>query len=210
MHEARRNPLLAFRAYVRATRQRPRTGRKLMKLHKRHAIVLVAVLAALAVVSYAVAAGGSGKFDESLSGYRRILRTSRPPGTAPSRPSSRRTAPRSATGCRIQISKGPPPQAHIHLGQKLVNGGISVFLCTQPRQRARRAPKLCPPAPATITGTITAANVIGPAGQGIPAGAVRRARPGDEGGRHLRERPHEHGPGGEIRAQLRDNEGNDD
>ena len=40
-----------------------------MKLHKRHAIPLVVMLAALAAGSYAIAGGGSGKFDESLSGY---------------------------------------------------------------------------------------------------------------------------------------------
>ena len=40
-----------------------------MRLHKRHAIPVVVLLAALAAGSYALAGGGSGKFDENLSGY---------------------------------------------------------------------------------------------------------------------------------------------
>ena len=53
--------------------------------------------------------------------------------------------------------------AHIHLGQPGVNGGVSVFLCGD------SAPP-CPPTEGTVTGTIEAADVIGPAGQGIAAG----------------------------------------
>ena len=43
-----------------------------MKLHKRHAIPLVVMLAALAAGSYAIAGGGSATFDESLIGYQEV------------------------------------------------------------------------------------------------------------------------------------------
>ena len=57
-------------------------------------------------------------------------------------------------------------QAHIHLGQFAVNGGISVFLCSN-LGNGPAGTQACPPAPATITGTIRPADVVGPADQGI-------------------------------------------
>lgn len=54
--------------------------------------------------------------------------------------------------------------AHIHLGQKGVNGGVSAFLCGG----GDKPP--CPPTGGTVTGTVDAADVIGPSGQGISAG----------------------------------------
>lgn len=56
--------------------------------------------------------------------------------------------------------EGAPVQAHIHVGQPGVNGGVSVFLCGGPTPA-------CPASPATVTGTITPANILGPAAQGI-------------------------------------------
>jgi hypothetical protein len=55
-------------------------------------------------------------------------------------------------------------QAHIHFGQRDVNGGITVFLCTN-LGNGPPGTQPCPPSPATITGTITAADVSPP----IPA-----------------------------------------
>ena len=66
--------------------------------------------------------------------------------------------------------QAPALQAHIHIGQRRVNGGISVFLCgNPPTVPAAPAPQppACPPAPATVTGVLTAANIVGPVAQGI-------------------------------------------
>jgi hypothetical protein len=70
---------------------------------------------------------------------------------------------------------GATAQAHIHIGQHHVNGGISVWLC----QGTARVPATAPPNVATdtpectstqpITGTIEANDLVGPAGQGIAA-----------------------------------------
>ena len=63
-----------------------------------------------------------------------------------------------------------PEQAHIHVGQRRVNGGISVFLCGNPPTVPPATfpqPQACPPSPATITGVLTVANIVGPEGQGI-------------------------------------------
>jgi hypothetical protein len=51
--------------------------------------------------------------------------------------------------------------AHIHFGQLHTNGGISAFLC------GGGGKDPCPPSPATVTGTITPSDVIGPTAQGI-------------------------------------------
>ncbi len=60
-------------------------------------------------------------------------------------------------------------QAHIHFGGKAQSGGISVFLCTN-LANGPVGTQLCPAAPATVTGTIKAADVIGPAAQSLTAG----------------------------------------
>ena len=68
---------------------------------------------------------------------------------------------------------GPPGAAHIHVGQKNVNGNVAVFFCGGGGQAA------CPATTSgTVTGTITAANVVGPTSQGFNVGdlaAVERA-----------------------------------
>jgi hypothetical protein len=64
-------------------------------------------------------------------------------------------------------------QAHIHIGQPGVNGGIVLFLCTNLTPPAGvPLPPACPNAPEqnVVTGTLTAANVITATAQGIAAG----------------------------------------
>jgi hypothetical protein len=63
-----------------------------------------------------------------------------------------------------------PTQAHIHIGQRRVSGGVSVFLCGNPPNVPPAIfpqPQPCPAAPATITGVLNAANIVGPAAQGV-------------------------------------------
>jgi hypothetical protein len=95
-------------------------------------------------------------------------------------------------------------QSHIHFGGPRQSGGVAVFLCTNLGNSP--GTQACPAGDATITGTITAANVIGPTAQGIAPGEfaelVRALRAGvTYVNIHTTERP-----GGEIRAQI----GNDD
>lgn len=55
-----------------------------------------------------------------------------------------------------------PLFAHIHFGQSRVNGGVMVFFCGGGGKPA------CPAAPSgTVSGMITAADIVGPAAQGI-------------------------------------------
>jgi hypothetical protein len=91
-------------------------------------------------------------------------------------------------------------QAHIHLGGRAQSGGVIVFLCGGGPVDAP-APA-CPAGNASVTGTITPANVIGPVGQGIAAGEFAELVTALRAGAtyvniHTTERP-----GGEIRGQI--------
>lgn len=58
--------------------------------------------------------------------------------------------------------------AHVHIGQIGTSGGVMFFLCGGPLPA-------CPNGAGTVTGTVTAANIIGPAGQGVAAGEFQEA-----------------------------------
>jgi len=109
---------------------------------------------------------------------------------------------------RYSDLEGTVQQAHIHLGQAGVNGGISVFLCSN-LGNGPAGTQPCPAAPATITGTIRAADVS----PNIPATAAARTQGLDTGefGELLRAiragatYVNVHStkwPGGEIRSQI--------
>ena len=64
-------------------------------------------------------------------------------------------------------------QSHIHFGRPAITGQIVLFLCTNlGNGPSGVAVQACPPAPATITGTLTAADVIARPTQGIDGGAA--------------------------------------
>lgn len=98
-------------------------------------------------------------------------------------------------------------QAHIHLGQPGVNGGVSVFLCSNLGNGPAGTPA-CPAAPATVSGTLTAAEVVGPAGQGIAPGEFQELlRAIAANATYVNVHTDLH-PGGEIRGLLRRGSGN--
>jgi hypothetical protein len=87
--------------------------------------------------------------------------------------------------------------AHIHLGQKSVIGGVSVFLCGGGGRPA------CTPTSGTFTGTVTESDVTGPAGQGIAAGEFAELlRALREGATYVNVHTDKH-TGGEIRGQIK-------
>lgn len=90
-----------------------------------------------------------------------------------------------------------PGAAHIHFGPPGVNGGVMVFFCGGGGKPA------CPAATAgTVTGTITAADVVGPAAQGIAVGdfasVVRAIRTGNSYANMHNDRF----PSGELRGRV--------
>ena len=91
-------------------------------------------------------------------------------------------------------------QAHIHFGQKSVNGGIAVFLCSN-LGNGPAGTAVCPES-GDVTGTITAAQVVGPAGQGISPGEFQEVLDAIRAGVAYVNVHSETFPGGEIRGQL--------
>ncbi len=98
-----------------------------------------------------------------------------------------------------------PTQAHIHFGRPGLSGGVVLFLCTNLTPPAGvPTPQACPAPPASVTGTLTAANVIPLPTQGIDAGAagfaeMLKAIRSDAAYANVHTTVH---PGGEIRGRL--------
>lgn len=67
--------------------------------------------------------------------------------------------------------QGTPFQAHIHFGQKDVNGGISLWLCGQAPATPPAGTPACPPS-GMVSGTLAATNVVGPNAQLIAPGEM--------------------------------------
>ena len=98
--------------------------------------------------------------------------------------------------------EGTVTQAHVHFGGNHQSGGIMVFFCTN-LGNGPAGTQACPAAPATVTGSITAADVIGPAGQGISAGDFAALLTALRTGTAYANVHSTLYPGGEIRGQVR-------
>jgi hypothetical protein len=85
--------------------------------------------------------------------------------------------------------------AHIHIGQRDVNGGVIAFLCGG----GDKPP--CPPS-GTVRGTIDAADVVGPDSQGIEPGSFGEVVRAIRAGVVYANVHSDRFPGGEIRGQL--------
>lgn len=75
---------------------------------------------------------------------------------------------------RYKDLEGPAFMAHIHIGSRHESGGISAWLCGASAV-GNAEEKACPPGQATeavINGTIEAADITGPTGQGVEVGAA--------------------------------------
>jgi hypothetical protein len=104
---------------------------------------------------------------------------------------------------RYEGLEGDVQQAHIHFGQISVNGGISVFLCSN-LGNGPAGTQGCPPSPATVTGDFDANDVIGPPGQGITSGQLDELVRAIKQGAAYANVHSTSFPGVEIRGQIRD------
>ena len=96
----------------------------------------------------------------------------------------------------------PLAVAHLHFAPSKVGGGVMIFLCGGGGQPA------CPAATSgTITGTITAANVTGPTGQGIAPGNLNAALEAVRNNLAYANMHTANFGGGEIRGQVRRGQG---
>ena len=167
----------------------------------RKALVLVSLLAlsipALGSIATAPAiAGEDDKFHARLTSYQEV-----PTLSTTGRGQFRATLT-SPTTLSFELKYellegGNPTAAHIHLGQRATNGGIIADLCGGLKP-------VCPAQPATVTGTIVPADVVGPAAQGIAPGEFAeliKAMRAEVTYANVHNATY---PGGEIRGQIDD------
>jgi hypothetical protein len=96
----------------------------------------------------------------------------------------------------------PVTQAHIHLGKVHVAGGIMVFFCSN-LANPPSGTQACPLNGGTVSGTITAAGVVGPTAQNVTVGdfnALVAALLSDTAYANIHTMNF---PAGEIRGQVR-------
>jgi hypothetical protein len=140
-------------------------------------------------------------FNEDLSGYNETPVALSSPGTA----SFRLQINDRTQEINYRLSYADLPttvtQAHVHFGSSAQTGGISFFLCTN-LGNGPAGTQACPAAPATVTGTIRAADVVGPAAQGIAAGEFQEIVNAIRAGFTYVNVHTTAFPAGEVRSQL--------
>lgn len=169
-----------------------------------HAVLVGALILALGIGSYAVAGGGKKNLKaDDLIGYQE-----NPDISTTGTGSFEATIDDDAETITYVLSYsglegGAAFAAHIHFGKRAVNGGVSAFLCGGGDKPA------CPVS-GTVNGVVDAADVIGPAGQGIAAGEFDELVAAMRAGHSYVNVHTPTWPGGEIRAQVNDRRNSDD
>ncbi len=171
-------------------------------------VAVAGVIALLGVGSYAIAGDGTKNFKGSpMNGYEENLDVS----TAASGSFAARLS-QDGDSLVYELSysglEGTVQQAHVHFGKPAINGGISFFLCSN----LGNGPAGTQPCPqeGTITGEIDAADVIGPAAQGIEPGSFAEILAAMRAGHAYANVHSTKWPGGEIRAQINNRGESDD
>jgi hypothetical protein len=163
--------------------------------------IAVAGVGVLAVVAAAVAGNGT-QIRERLSGYQEV-----PAVSTAADGKIRATLHLSQDSISYRLSyedlEGDVQQAHIHFGQRGVNGAVVVFLCSS-IGTGPPGTQECPASPATIEGTIGPDDVgAGAADQGIDTGEFDELVDAIQAGVTYANVHSSKFPGGEVRAQLR-------
>lgn len=171
------------------------------------ATLLVAAVSLTAVFGmHAFAGGGQSTFKaDVLTGYQEAAAPNGP-GSVSTTASGTFVAKLDGDALSYTLTygglSGPALFAHIHFGNRVQNGGVIVFLCGGGPQSIP-----CPAgttSEATVTGTVTAADVIGPAGQGIAPGEFQELVDALRAGVAYANVHSPTWPSGEIRGQIND------
>ena len=169
-------------------------------------VIVSATIAFFAATTLAVAQDGGGATTR-LRGFDEVPALSTPGG-------GRFHADLGGGEIAFELSyfhlKGNVTQAHLHMAQRGVNGGIVVFLCSNLGNGPAGTPA-CPAdgtaaEPAVVSGVRTADDVVGPAqppGQGIAAGEMGEVLRALRAGVVYVNVHTDLFPGGEIRGQLK-------
>ena len=179
----------------------------------RRLVTSIAVIVLVSACSIAFAQGFK-KISEFLTGYEEVPSVST---TGNGTFNARISNDESRIDWELSYSdlEGAVQQAHIHIGNVGVNGGISVFLCTN-LGNGPAGIQPCPAPPATISGTIVAADVSPniPAtqaarNQGLNTGEIDELIRAMRAGATYVNVHSTIWPGGEIRSQIDGNNGHD-
>jgi hypothetical protein len=170
----------------------------------------VGVIAAVTVAATVAVAGGGDSIREELTGYEETLVALSTTGNGSFKARIDEGQQRIDFRLRYDELEGDVTQAHIHFGARAQSGGISVWLCTNLNNGPVGTPT-CPAEPGTVSGTITPVDVVGPAAQGITPGQFDELVDAIRAGvTYVNVHSTLYG-GGEIRAQLdEDDDGDDD
>ena len=163
--------------------------------------IALAIVLVLGVASLAAAAGSSWVAKTRLHGYQEVPAIST---TATGRFRAEMRPGKIKYHLTYSAVEGVSiTQAHIHFGQRGVNGGITVFLCSNLGNGPAGTPA-CPAFPGEVSGTLTADDVTaGAAAQGIGAGELRELKQAIRDGVAYVNIHSETYPSGEARGQLR-------
>lgn len=179
---------------------------------------LLTVVGLLALVTTAAASADESALNmkASLSGFNEV-----PPKATP----ASGTFKAKASGGKIVFTltysglTTPAFMAHYHFAQPGVNGGIFIWLCAKPGTPGAPSTlqRTCPDgttAPATVTGTITAADIVPiltpPGDQDVNPGDMSTALTIIENGDAYVNVHTSRFPGGEIRGQVSPGDSNSD
>ena len=159
------------------------------------------VLGALLVVSLAIASGGKRNFQaRGLNGYEE-----NPDISTVASGSLKATVDEDAQTITYELTysglEGDVQQSHIHFGKPAVNGGVSLFLCSN----LGNGPAGTPPCPqsGTVSRTVPASDIVGPIAQGIEAGNLSELVAAMRAGHAYANVHSSKWPTGEIRAQIK-------
>jgi len=172
-------------------------------------LVLVAAGTTLLVAAFATAGSGSHNIEakDGLSGYEETALTLSTTGHGSFE--AKVSDDNSSFDWTLSYNdlEGTVTQAHIHFGGRSLSGGISIWLCGTAGSPGPAGTAPCPAPGGSVSGTADAADVVGPAAQGIEALAWSEALAAIRAGKAYANVHSTKWPGGEIRGQLNDPNG---
>ena len=141
----------------------------MIKNTRRSSVLVVLVTSLFAAPAFA---HGKSTFMTTLSGYNETPATLNSPGNGSF--VAKISKDESSISYTLTYTDLPTNvlQAHIHFGRPALSGGVALFLCTNLTPPAGvPTPPLCPTNAGTVSGVLTAADVIALPNQGIEAAA---------------------------------------
>jgi hypothetical protein len=181
----------------------PRNQREIGDMKSTKCDLRAAVIAAGCAMAFGVGAAGAETVQARLKGVNEV-----PSVSTGASARFRATIDAAAGSINWELEyaglQADATQAHIHFAQRHTTGPITVWLCGSATNPGPAGTQPCPARAGTISGTITAANVLAsPATQQLPAGGFAQLVDAMRAGATYANVHTTVSPGGEIRGQIR-------